>query len=406
VAADDLTGLHRSTVAVVAGRGGRAPGAPLNVPVTLSSTFHADGDLTYAREGNPTWTALEETLGALEGGRALVFASGMGAASAVFDEVPVGAAVVAPADAYTGTRGLLRDTHERGRLEVRLVDVADTGAVTAAAAGAALVWVESPTNPLLAIADIPAIAAVTKAAGALLAVDNTFATPLLQQPLALGADIVMHSGTKFIAGHSDVLLGAVVSADADYMERLHQRRTLLGAIPGPMEAFLALRGLRSLPVRLEQSQRTAGVLAQRLLQHPSVGRVRYPGLVSDPGHERAARQMQGFGAIVSFEVADGATAERVCAATGLIVHATSLGGIETTMERRRRHPDEDLTPDGLIRLSVGCEHVDDLWTDLAAALDGATTPSSSEAVGPTTPSSSAAVGPTTPSSSEAVGPER
>ena len=373
VAAADLTGLHPQTVAVVAGRGERAAGGPLNVAVSFSSTFHADGDVTYAREGNPTWTALEETLGALEGGSALVFASGMGALTAVFEELPVGATVVAPADAYTGSRAYLADAHERGRLNVRLVDIADTAAVATAAVGASLVWVESPTNPLLAVADIPAIAAAAHEAGGLLAVDNTFATPMLQQPLALGADIVMHSATKFIAGHSDVLLGAVVSADAEYMKRLHLRRTLLGAIPGPMEAFLTLRGLRSLPVRLEQSQRTAGLLAQRLSEHPAVERVRYPGLANDPGHERAAAQMQGFGAIVSFEMADAEAAERVCAAVGLIVHATSLGGVETTMERRRRHPREELTPDGLIRISVGCEHPDDLWADLSKALDHAAT---------------------------------
>lgn len=392
MAPDDLTGLHPETVAVVAGRGDLRAGAPLNVPVTFTSTFHAGGDVIYAREGNPTWTALEDTLGALEGGRALAFASGMGALTAMFEELPVGSVVVAPEDAYTGTRVFLRDAHERGRLVVRLVNVADTSAVEAAVAGAALVWVESPTNPLLQVADIQGVAAAAKAAGALLVVDNTFATPLLQQPLALGADVVMHSLTKFAAGHSDVVLGALVTGDDGYFERLHRRRTLLGAIPGPMEAFLALRGLRTLPARLQQAQRTAGLLAQRLVDHAAVVRVRYPGLPDDPGHARARQQMSGFGAVLSFELHDGDAAERVCAATRLIVHATSLGGVETTMERRRRHPDEDLTPDGLIRVSVGCEHPDDLWADLAKALDGAS-PSSSEAVGPSAPSSSEAVGP-------------
>jgi cystathionine gamma-synthase len=336
--------------------------------VTFSSTFHAGGDVTYAREGNPTWSALEETLGLLEGGTALVFASGLGAMAAVLEELPVGAVVVAPADAYTGTRFSLSDAEARGRLQVRLVDIADTAAVAAACDGAALVIIESPTNPLLAVADIAAVARAAHDAGALVAVDNTFATPLLQQPLSLGADIVVHSATKFIGGHSDVLLGAAVTAAPEMAERLHLRRTIMGAIAGPMESFLVLRGLRTLPVRLGRAQESARILAERLAEHRAVTRVRYPGLPSDPGHQRAAAQMSGFGAVLSFELPDGPAAERVCGATDVIVHSTSLGGVETTMERRRRHPNEDLTPDGLVRMSVGCEHVDDLWVDLSQAL--------------------------------------
>jgi cystathionine gamma-synthase len=344
-------------------------GGPLNTPIQLSSTLHPGGAVTYAREGNPTWSALEEALGVLEGGTALVFASGMGAVSAVLEELPVGATVVAPADAYTGTRQYLGDADRRRRLQLRAVDIADTEAVAAACSGADLVWVESPTNPLLAVADIPALTEAAHAAGATVVVDNTFATPLLQQPLRLGADVVVHSATKFIAGHSDVLLGAVVTRDEAALDRLHRRRTLLGAVAGPVETFLALRGLRSLPLRLEQAQRSAALLALRLRDHPAVTAVRYPGLPGDPGHERAAAQMLGFGAIVSFELVDGAAAERTCAATRLIVHATSLGGVETTMERRRRHAAEQLAPEGLIRMSVGCEHPEDLWDDLAQALD-------------------------------------
>lgn len=367
----DDSALHPDTLAVVAGRGSRDAGGPLNVPVHFSSTFHAGGDVSYAREGNPSWTAFEETLGALEGGTAVAFASGMAAVAAVMEQLPVGAVVVAPRDAYTGTRRYLAEAAEQGRLGLRLVDVADTAATAAACSGAALLWLESPTNPLLAIADIAALAEAAHLAGALLAVDNTFATPLLQRPLELGADIVVHSATKFIAGHSDVLLGAAIAASADMAQQLAEHRTVRGAIPGPMEAYLALRGLRSLSVRLERMQSNALALAQRLAEHRKVDRVRYPGLPVDPGHERAAKQMNGFGGIIAFELAGAESAERVCAATRVIVHSTSLGGIETTMERRRRHPLEEHTPEGLIRISVGCEHVDDLWNDLSRALEHA-----------------------------------
>lgn len=364
----DDAALHPDTIAIVSGRGTTGAGDPVNVPVYLTSTYHAGGEVTYARDGNPTWTAFEETLGALEGGTALVFGSGMAASTALLEELPVGAVVVAPRDSYTGTRRYLNEAATRGRLEVRLVDITDTEATTRACAGAALVWVESPTNPLLGVADIPALVEAAHLAGAIVAVDNTFATPLLQRPLTLGADIVVHSATKFIAGHSDVVVGALVAGSADLAARLQSRRSMVGSIAGPMETFLALRGLRSLGVRLERSCFNAGEIARRLAGHAAVVRVRYPGLPEDPGHERAVKQMTGFGGILAYEVADAETAERVCAATRLIAHSTSLGGIESTMERRRRHPLEDYTPDGLIRMSVGCEHVDDLWRDLDRAL--------------------------------------
>lgn len=366
--ADNDEQLHPDTLAVAAGRPNRAPGAPLNEPVHFTSTYHPGADVTYSREANPSWAAFEETLGALEGGTALAFASGMGAVSAVLELLPVGATVVAPRDAYTGTRGYLADAARTGRLEPRLVDVTDTAATVAACEGAALLWLESPTNPILGIADIAALSQAAHLAGAQVVVDNTFATPLLQRPLELGADVVLHSATKFIAGHSDVLAGALVTADRELAEQLAAKRTLLGGVIGPMEAFLALRGLRTLPVRLRQGQAAAGALAERLAEHPAVTLVRYPGLAADPGHELASKQMSGYGAMISFEMADAIAAERVCAATRVIIHTTSLGGVETTMERRRRHPLEDFVPEGLIRISVGCEHVDDLWRDLAQAL--------------------------------------
>jgi cystathionine gamma-synthase len=357
------------TIAVAAGRGA-APGDPLNPPVTFASAYRAEGALAYAREGNPTWTALEEVIGTLEGGAALTFASGIAAVSAVLEELPVGATVVCPRDAYLGLRAYLADAEVRGRLRVRLVDVADTDATVAAARGADLLWVETPTNPLLAVADLPALCEEAHSLGVPVVVDNTFATPLLQRPLEMGADLVVHSVTKFLAGHSDLLLGAVVTRDEARLAALLTRRTLLGAVPGPMEAYLALRGIRTVGVRLERAQANAAELARRLRAHPAVVRVRYPGLSGDPGHERAAKQMDGFGAMVAVEVAGGReAADALCARVRLLTPATSLGGVETTLERRHRWPGEEEVPPSLLRISVGCEHVEDLWDDLVQALD-------------------------------------
>jgi cystathionine gamma-synthase len=345
--------VHPETWAVTAGRPAAEPDAPLNVPVMLASTFTAGGDLEYGRYGNPTWTAFEETLGGLEGGRCLSFASGIAAISAVIDLLAPGAKVVAPRHSYTGTLAHLRHSEAAGRLTTELVDVADTAEVVAAASGAALVWIESPTNPALEVADIAAISAAARAAGALVAVDNTFATPLLQRPLELGADIVVHSATKFIAGHSDVVMGAIVTASDDLYDQLKTRRSLHGAIPGPLEVFLALRGLRTLPLRLERAQATAGELVRRLTGHPGLTEVRYPG----------------FGAIVSLVLPSADAADAFIGRTRLWRHATSLGGVESTLERRRRWELEAETiPEGLVRLSVGIENVEDLYDDLKNAL--------------------------------------
>ena len=362
--------LDPSTLAVSLGRGASEPGDPVNVPVQLSSTYRQGGDVVYGRETNPTWAAFEEVLGALEGGTAVAFASGMAAISAVVATLPPGAVVVAPADAYKGTRTLLQRLAGAGRVRVRLTDVSDTAATLEQCDGADLLWVESPTNPLIAIADIAALAAGARQRGALVAVDNTFATPILQRPLTLGADLVVHSVTKALAGHSDVLMGAVVAADDALVEAVRDERVTSGAIPGPMEAYLALRGIRTLAVRIERAQSTAGELAVRLAEHPKVDRVRYPGVLEHPGHEVAAKQMAGFGTMLSFDVAGGApAADAVCAAVRLAVPATSLGGVETLIERRARYAGEDATPPGLLRMSVGLEHVEDLWADLAQALD-------------------------------------
>ena len=266
-----------ATVAVHAGRPERGPDQPLNVPITMASTYGAGGDTEYGRYGNPTWAAFEDALGALEGGRCLSFSSGMGAVTTVLDLVGHDGLVVAPEHSYTGTLLQLADLESRGRIRTKLVDITDTGAVAAACDDAALVWFESPTNPALEIADIAAISAAAHEAGAVVVVDNTFATPVLQQPLALGADIVVHSVTKYLAGHSDALMGAIVTANDELYRVLKGRRDLLGATPGTLEAYLALRGLRTLHLRVERAQANATELARRLADHPALSEVRYPG---------------------------------------------------------------------------------------------------------------------------------
>lgn len=362
--------LSLRTRAVAAGRPAASPGAPLSSPVVLSSTFHADGDLAYGRDGNPTWTAFETALGSLDGGSALAFASGTAALYAVLDPLPHGAVVLTTEVAYSGTVALVDQLAEAGRIELRRVPAGDTDAMVAATPGAALVLVESECNPTLEVADLPALSAAAHLHGATLAVDSTFVTPLVQRPLDLGADLVVHSATKFLSGHSDLLLGAVVTRDPDRADRLAALRHDRGAIAGPFETWLALRGLRTLAVRLDRSQANAAELARRLQAHQAVTRVRYPGLPDDPGHAIAARDWSGFGSMVSIETAgDPAAAERVTHSTRLWSHATSLGGVESTLERRRRWPSEPAgVPDTLLRLSVGIEDIEDLWTDLDQAL--------------------------------------
>jgi cystathionine gamma-synthase len=366
VRVDDLhpETLAPASILVSAGRQPRVPGAGVNAPLELSSTYVADGPVNYARAGNPTWTAFEEALGALEGGAALVFASGMAAIAAALSLAPEGGVIVAPTHAYNGTGVILEDLAQAGRMTVRRVDISDTAAVTAALRGADLLWAESPTNPMLEVADLPAIVAVAHEEGAIAVCDNTFATPLGQQPLSMGADVVMHSVTKFLAGHSDVILGATVTADTGTGRAAHERllhhRLIHGAIAGPVETWLALRGMRTMHLRVERASANAAELARRLAGHGQVQRVRYPGM----------------GAIVAIEVPGGsAAAERVASSTRLWTHATSLGGVESLIERRRRHPSEPLTvPENLLRLSVGVEDVEDLWRDLACALQSLESP--------------------------------
>lgn len=345
-----------ATTVVAAGRPRRKNGAPLNEPLTPASTYIAGG-AEYGRFGNPTWTAFEDILGSLEGGRALAYSSGMAATAAVVELVPPDGIVVVPEHAYHGTLSLLADREKTARLHVRTVDIENTREVLRAAEDAHLVWLESPTNPALEMADIKAIARQTNATGSALAVDNTFATPLRQQPLDLGADFAVHSASKLISGHSDVLLGAVVTNDRRAYRALSKRRDRNGNIPGVFEAWLATRGLRTLAVRLDRAEENAKALVERLGSHRSVANVRYPG----------------FGTIVSFELRKGPeAAQQMTESSELIVHATSLGGVESSWERRRRWSSETTTiPESLVRLSVGIESVDDLWHDIKQSISKA-----------------------------------
>lgn len=357
---------------VAAGRASE-PGGPLNVPLIPASNFIIGQGRAYARnDGTPTWEALEEIVGGLEAGRAVAFASGMAAVAAVFDQLTTGAVVVLPDDCYQGVAGLAAAGAERGRWSVQRVAVDDTAGWIRAGAAADLMWLESPSNPLLTVADLEAICAAPRKSGAIVAVDNTFATPLNQQPLAFGATVSLQSATKFIGGHSDLLAGVATTNDETLWHTLRRSRELTGATPGVLEAFLAVRGARTLALRLERAQQTALMLAQRLETHPLVTRVRYPGLPSHPTHATAKRLLKGFGTILSFDLLGGADmADAVCQNVRLIHHATSLGAVESTMERRAAVAGQEHLPPSLLRLSVGIEDAGDLWADLDSALRAA-----------------------------------
>ncbi len=355
---------------MAAGRPERAPGAPVNQPIVLSSTFHAGGSRCYGREGNDSTAAFETALGSLEGGRTISFSSGMAASSALVEGLPAGSVVVLPSSFYNFQRTLFDRQVELGRLALRTVDIADTEATVAALDGAALLWLELPSNPTLAVPDLPVLAAAARQHGALSVVDATLATPLGNRPLEHGADLVMHSATKWIAGHSDLVMGVLSTADDELAGRLHERRELTGAVPGALDSYLALRGLRTLSVRLERACANAAVLADRLADHPAVSKVYYLGRDDHPQADRIVKLLANHGGLLSFELNSVEHADQLCARVELITHATSLGGVESLIERRGRYPGElaQGTPAELVRLSVGIEHVEDLWADLAQAL--------------------------------------
>jgi cystathionine gamma-synthase len=356
---------------VSAGRD-RQPGSPLNVPLVPASNFVLGGRRAYSRDdGTPGWEALEDIVGGLEGGTAVAFASGMAGIAAVFDQLPVGAIVALPDDCYQGVAGLAHAGERRGRWSVQRVAVDDTARWVELCGTADLIWLESPSNPLLTVGDVDTICAAPRKPGAILGVDNTFATPLNQRPLVLGADVAVQSVTKFIGGHSDLLGGVVTVRDETLLAALRHSRELTGATPGTLEAFLAVRGVRTLALRLARAQENAMLLAERLSQHPTVTQTRYPGLPGHPTHAAARRQLKGFGTIISFDVrGDASTADAVCTQLQLVQHATSLGAVESTIERRASVPGQEHLPPTLLRLSVGIEAGEDLWSDLERALRG------------------------------------
>ena len=367
--------LGDGTRAAHAGLPEPAQGEPFLPGPTFAAPFHASGDphsapFVYNREGNPTWQRYERALGELEGGPAVVFASGMAAAAAILlPALRPGDVLVAPDDCYMSVRALARDHLADRGVEVRFVPTAGDE-VLAALEGARLVWLESPSNPGLDVADIRRVVAAAREQGALVAVDNTLATPLAQQPLALGADYSISSDSKHLAGHSDLNLGHVAVRDPRHAEQLREWRTRSGGIAGPFEVWLAHRSLATLDVRLERECANALAIAEFLGTRHDVGGVRYPGLPGDPAYEIARRQMMRFGTVVGFELDGAERAERLLAACRLVIESTSFGGVHTTAERRARWGADAVAP-GFIRLSAGVEDSDDLIADLAGALDSA-----------------------------------
>jgi cystathionine gamma-lyase len=381
----DSTKILRSTLTRA------VAGEPLHPGPVFAAPYHTPGDpadamYSYARSHNPTWTSLERAIGQMESGQfapnhadagknyranALVFASGMAACSAIFGAVlRPGDVAVLPGNAYFAARQLMQDYFAKMGVVVRLATTANN-AQGEYLEGARLLWIETPSNPTMEICDIAALCEKAHRAGALVAVDNTTATPLGQRPLALGADFSVASDTKSMTGHSDILLGHVATRDRELLQKIEEWRTLVGGVLGPMEAWLALRSIATLPLRLERSCENALRIAEFLTTRPEVENVLYPGLPTHPGHAIAARQMNYFGAVLSFTLADKAAAETFFAKSKLITEATSFGGTCTCAERRARWGG-DAVPEGFVRLSAGLEHIDDVIGDIAQALDSLT----------------------------------
>jgi cystathionine gamma-synthase len=366
--------------ATIAVKGGidAATGDGVSPPIHLASTFVLPGDPapglpSYARGGSPAYLPLEAALARLEGGvEAVLFNAGIAAANAILDEAQPGTALVMPVDAYYGIRVRAQEVLPQRGVEVRLVDPTDLAAVDRALDGASFLWTETPTNPLLTVSDLAAIGELAAKHRVPWACDNTFATPILQRPLDYGAAAVMHSVTKYIGGHSDLILGAAVCVDRELAARLRSRRNAIGTQPDGFSSWLARRGLQTMPLRVRHQSAAALDLACRAKEHPAIERVFYPGLPDDPGHVIAVRQMHGgFGGILSILVRGGASAaQAVVDACRVWVPATSLGGVESLIERRARWTGETADP-ALLRLSVGLEDVEDLWRDLDRALSSA-----------------------------------
>ncbi|WP_436790604.1 cystathionine gamma-lyase [Yinghuangia sp. YIM S10712] len=364
------------TRAVHAGRAEVSPGGPFTAGPVFASTYHLSGEpsgpFQYGRFANPTWVALERALGELEDAAEVVtFASGMAAISAVLLGLTApGDTVVLPSDGYPATRTLGDHLAARGATVRRAPTAADAQADVLA--GANLLWLETPSNPGLDVCDIARLSELAHAEGALVAVDNTLATPLGQRPLALGADLSVASGTKALTGHSDILLGYVACADPAVADRVRAWRTLTGGVPGPMEAWLAHRSLATLHLRLARQAENAVAVARLLQSRAEVTGVRHPALPEDPAYPVAARQMRRHGCVVGFTLPDAATADRFLRALRLVAEATSFGGTHSIAERRGRWPGDAVAP-GFIRFSVGCEDPEDLLADVVQALDAALT---------------------------------
>ena len=364
--------MRRDTMILNAGLEPHAVPGPFRRGPQFSSTYTTPGDpaqhpLTYGRFHNPTWDAWESALGVLEGGSSIAFASGMAAVDAVFGVcLKPGDAVVLPAESYYNIRVLASTWLTRFGIDVRLAPTRGNGQA-ASLDGAQLLWIETPSNPHLDVCDIATLAAAAHERGARVVVDNTTATAYLQQPLALGADVVVASDSKALTGHSDVILGHVAARDPEEAGRFRTWRSQHGAIPGPMEVWLAHRSLATLPLRLARQCATAQRLAEWLAAREDITQVCYPGLPGHPGHEAARRQMQQFGSIVSFDVGGRQRAERFLGALTLVREATSFGGVHSMAERRARWGG-DVVGEGFIRFSVGCESADDILEDVATAL--------------------------------------
>jgi len=372
--------IHLETLLAKAGcKPDPATGAVVSPPC-LSTTFERAPDgsyphgYIYSRHDNPTRHQLEDTLARLEGGQACAaFASGMAAATALLQTLEPGSHVLIPDDVYYGVRNLLENVFANQGLHYSTADFTDLEAVrTALRPNTRLIWAETPSNPLLKITDLAGLARLAREIGARLVVDSTWAPPPVQRPLDLGADLVLHSLTKYLSGHSDVMGGALIAREADdFFARIRMIQQTAGAVLDPFSAWLTLRGLRTLAVRLQRQCENAHRLAAFLRDHPRVVRVHYPGLPDHPGHEIARRQMRDFGAMLSFEVdGDAAQALAVAARTRVFMRATSLGGTESLIEHRASiETPPTRTPPNLLRLSVGLEHVDDLLADLSQALE-------------------------------------